>query len=44
VKSIREGESHIEGVVDYEFQIESCHTLVLFGLNKDLERFVAINE
>jgi trk system potassium uptake protein TrkA len=44
VKSIKNEESHIEGVVDYEFKIESCHTLVLFGLNKDLERFVAINE
>lgn len=44
VKSIKEGESHIEGVVDYEFKIESFHTLVLFGQNKDLERFVAINQ
>lgn len=44
IKSIKEDESHIEGVVDYEFKIESCHTLVLFGLNKDLERFIAINE
>ena len=44
VKSIREGESHVEGVVDYEFKIEDCHTLVLFGLNKDLERFVTINQ
>lgn len=44
VKSIREHESHIEGVVDYEFKIESCHTLVLFGLNRDIDRFVTINE
>lgn len=44
VKSIKTDESHIEGVVDYEFRIEACHTLVLFGLNKDLDRFVAINE
>jgi trk system potassium uptake protein TrkA len=44
VKSIRNEESHIEGVVDYEFKIESCHTLVVFGLNRDLDRFVTINE
>ena len=44
VKSIKTDESHIEGVVDYEFRIEACHSLVLFGLNKDIDRFVAINE
>ncbi|MDD2570963.1 MAG: TrkA family potassium uptake protein [Bacteroidales bacterium] len=44
VKSIHDEGSHIEGVVDYEFRIENFHTLVVFGLNRDLDRFVTINE